>query len=155
MQCLFQIFFLSFHHPTLFLMEGYPGVLFVADDTRVKYHTTHSSSFLGLNNTRSGLWKRTRGANMIIGVLDTGEESELSFFWWKIDTQGMPSGRCLAGRCELCRQEFWCSAWKIQWNLWRWRWWLYLQQVRTYIHFRPVHYWLKQNKCFEKLLFSF
>lgn len=53
-------------------MPGHPEVLFVVKDSFRKLQTTESFKFLGLDRPDDGLWKKSRGSNTIIAIIDSG-----------------------------------------------------------------------------------
>eukprot|EP00850_Spirogloea_muscicola_P021663 SM000257S08647 [mRNA] locus=s257:35331:35851:- [translate_table: standard] len=54
-----------------------PEVAVVAEDRMLQTQTTRSWSFLGLDSRSPplGLWNRTDGRDVVVGILDTGKES--------------------------------------------------------------------------------
>lgn len=56
----------------------------MVEDKKVKLSTTHSFEFIGLNNATYGAWKKTTGTDVIIGVVDTGDDST-PFFGFKFN----------------------------------------------------------------------
>eukprot|EP00850_Spirogloea_muscicola_P023488 SM000361S13807 [mRNA] locus=s361:11596:16571:- [translate_table: standard] len=59
------------------VLAGMPEVAVVAEDRMLQMQTTRSWSFLGLDSRSPplGLWNRTDGRDVVVGILDTGKES--------------------------------------------------------------------------------
>lgn len=55
-----------------FFKSDNPEILFVSKEKSYKLSTPRSHEFLGLNDTPNGIWKRTKGSNAIVGIIDTG-----------------------------------------------------------------------------------
>ncbi|KAI5059115.1 hypothetical protein GOP47_0025434 [Adiantum capillus-veneris] len=79
-------------------LKSVNGVLLVIpDDALVELHTTRTPHFLGLNAS-SGLWPSSNyGADVIIGIMDSGIWPEKKSFW---DTGLSPIPERWKGECE-------------------------------------------------------
>lgn len=56
----------------------------MTEDRKVKLMTTRSYQFLELNDAKFGLWKKSTGSNIIIGMIDSGSVLLFIIFRYKV-----------------------------------------------------------------------
>ncbi|EFJ16144.1 hypothetical protein SELMODRAFT_116988 [Selaginella moellendorffii] len=96
-----------------FMLQQMPGVVSVFEDYTMSLQTTRSMNFIGLedasgNTAANSLWKKTKGENMIIGVLDSGVWPESASF----SDAGLPAslpakwrGSCASSASFQCNRK--------------------------------------------------
>ena len=79
------------------LLQGRPGILSIAEETRYELHTTRTPEFLGLDKSADLFPESESASEVIIGVLDTGVWPESKSF----DDTGLgPVPDSWKGECE-------------------------------------------------------